>query len=732
MLTKWDQYSRLSLDVASTATGVGFSAAKNGTKLGFGIARGVASSVASLTGTALDHAVFGGSVGAGPMLGGAVSTAISALETLTLAPILIGESIASTTLVAAQSSLTVLQAVFPGSDEASFSLTSFVGLVRREWREDMQDPDAPEKRYGLSEIMKALVAWAALQGLTSEWQEKKWFKHLKEVPVSDPTSDGKTSHSEVERSSRIHVTTDVVFPSHSGQIITADIGDASSSSSPDLASVHRPISMLALKTRLRRFSKLVLAGYGGASLLFFGVPPIPVNPLTPNKSDADDEHAKLAIAVGSSEEEASGEWVVVGATEREEMETKPGGASYSWWNVLLGKHDRDILLHYAQSTNSSDTAQAASSSTPPPAISLMLGGNLSLMPRFWVLTDHARREVILVIRGTMSLNELAVDLTCDPADFKVTSPSLTKKDVDEQDTLDAFDEALDSIPGSFPIDLSTPPPSPTSKQPREATETSAGDEDDIYLVHGGMLKMAKAMGSRGKPVHGAVKHALVQNEGYDLVVCGHSLGAGVAALLALMWADPRTCLTHRRSGLPSNRRVEAFCYAPPCLVDLRLSKLAASSNLITSFVYSHDVVSRLSLGSVRDLRRAASWLSEAESERRGEGYGGVTGRALKAKTGFGKADDSQWFLAIRKTLEANMHMTDLYPPGRVLWAIRDGDLHPLHRLNASQKNKNTKAEKVRLFDVQDVEQVFGQIVFAKDMLSSHLPHQYDRVLHELL
>ena len=109
-----------------------------------------------------------------------------------------------------------------------------------------------------------------------------------------------------------------------------------------------------------------------------------------------------------------------------------------------------------------------------------------------------------------------------------------------------------------------------------------------------------------------------------------------------MWADPRTCLTHRRSGLPSNRRVEAYCYAPPCLVDLRLSKLAASSSLITSFVYSHDVVSRLSLGSVRDLRRAASWLSEAESERRGEGYGGVTGRALKAKTGFGKADDPQW------------------------------------------------------------------------------------------
>ena len=34
MLKKWDKISRLSLDAASTATSVGFSAAKAGTKLG--------------------------------------------------------------------------------------------------------------------------------------------------------------------------------------------------------------------------------------------------------------------------------------------------------------------------------------------------------------------------------------------------------------------------------------------------------------------------------------------------------------------------------------------------------------------------------------------------------------------------------------------------------------------------------------------------------------------------
>ena len=64
-----------------------------------------------------------------------------------------------------------------------------------------------------------------------------------------------------------------------------------------------------------------------------------------------------------------------------------------------------------------------------------------------------------------------------------------------------------------------------------------------------------------------------------------------------------------------------------------------------------------------------------------------------------------------------MVMADLFPPGRVLWAIRDGDLIPSQRLSpdsgaAADKNK------VRMFEVEDVEKVFGQIIFARDMLRS--------------
>lgn len=317
----------------------------------FSVARTVAASAADLTGSALDHAVFGGTIGAGPIFGGAVSTAITAIETVTLAPLLIGESIASTTLVAAQSSLSVLQAIFPGSNEASFSLTSFVTLVRREWNEDMNDDASPENRYGFADIMKALIAWAALQSMTGDWQEKKWFKYLKEIHVNDEPHQQDRSSTAPPRASKIHVTNDVVYPSHGGQIIAADIGEASSSTPlPPARAFHSDSegynANAELKANLRRFSKLVLAGYGGASLLFFGVPIVPVP--TTKKSEKIDEEEKLAAAIGSSEQEALGPELAPSSPQPLNS-WNDQASSYSWWDVLRGKHDKDILLRYAQS-----------------------------------------------------------------------------------------------------------------------------------------------------------------------------------------------------------------------------------------------------------------------------------------------------------------------------------------------------------------------------------------------
>lgn len=451
---------------------------------------------------------------------------------------MLGESLASTTLVAATSSMTVLQAIFPGSDETSFSLTSFVTLVRREWSDDMQDHTSPQQRYGFTDVMKALIAWVTVQGKTSAWQEKKWFKFLKEIDVEN--APGTPLHPN-EGHHTVHFTRDA---SHSNQIITADIGEIGSVASPgnNPASAAGPsTSVSELKATLRRCSKLVLAGYGGASLLFFGVPPVPIPRLGMKKEE---EQAQLAMAVNSSEQEFVGS--ESGSTLGKLSATTPP-SSYSWWNVLLGKHDKDILLHYADAqpptsntslevslpsclgsisnhdldtfTSLQETPTDGNPVSPAnPPITATLGSHGTLLPRFWVLTDHTRREVVLVLRGTMSLNELAVDLTCDPADFHLhhSAPPRDNETADEEAELDAFEEQLENMPGAFPMDLSTPSEVPPLE--RAQSPCSASSEDDgTYQVHGGMLKMAKTMGSRGKPVHIIVRHALKRNEGYSKI-----------------------------------------------------------------------------------------------------------------------------------------------------------------------------------------------------------------------
>ena len=73
-------------------------------------------------------------------------------------------------------------------------------------------------------------------------------------------------------------------------------------------------------------------------------------------------------------------------------------------------------------------------------------------------------------------------------------------------------------------------------------------------------------------------------------------------------------------------------------MDPALSALA--SNLITSLVYSHDVVSRLSLGSVKDIRNAAMWLCAANDEE--QGYASVTRKARAWKEGGGNFGTPDW------------------------------------------------------------------------------------------
>ncbi|OAD08494.1 hypothetical protein MUCCIDRAFT_154931 [Mucor lusitanicus CBS 277.49] len=174
------------------------------------------------------------------------------------------------------------------------------------------------------------------------------------------------------------------------------------------------------------------------------------------------------------------------------------------------------------------------------------------------------------------------------------------------------------------------------------------------MAHGGMLEAAQILAVQKGKVFEAIKKGLESYPHYGLVLCGHSLGAGVASLLSVLWSEeklhflsrrmmsnqehdaadgsklPRkfldsfaaasikkvSCLfvTSELSGLPAGRPIHCYTYGSPCVMSLELSQYC--TGLVTSVVHGNDIVSGLSLGLLKDFKNIApcDWALSARSK----------------------------------------------------------------------------------------------------------------------
>lgn len=96
----------------------------------------------------------------------------------------------------------------------------------------------------------------------------------------------------------------------------------------------------------------------------------------------------------------------------------------------------------------------------------------------------------------MSLNEIAVDLTCEPEEFEPASTSSATEEEDQP------------LPGQFSF------PTTNALPRRFRGQSFSSTTQPRYHVHSGMLRMARAMGDVGKPVQLAVHEALHRNPDY--------------------------------------------------------------------------------------------------------------------------------------------------------------------------------------------------------------------------
>ncbi|KAI9205800.1 uncharacterized protein BJ171DRAFT_52363 [Polychytrium aggregatum] len=224
----------------------------------------------------------------------------------------------------------------------------------------------------------------------------------------------------------------------------------------------------------------------------------------------------------------------------------------------------------------------------------------------FVCLDHASKAVVVTLRGTLGLSDTLTDLLFAYADFQF--------------------------------------------------------EGETYQVHEGMLKSAQLIADPTSVISKVVRKTLDEYPGYGVVLCGHSLGGGVAALVAMIWATAASSLSARiptvfatstASGLPTGRPIHCFAYGTPSVCSLSLSQ--ASRELVTSVVNGNDLIPNLSIGIVKDLKSMSMMLLDPENKGLSEK---IIGKSL------GLYRDSPTTAALSRSGEGSSSGTPSSPPPR--------------------------------------------------------------------
>ncbi len=337
----------------------------------------------------------------------------------------------------------------------------------------------------------------------------------------------------------------------------------------------------------------------------------------------------------------------------------------------------------------------------------------------FVSLDHDSKAVVLTCRGTLGFEDVLTDMTCE------------------------YDELM--------------------------------YRGKAYKVHKGIHASARRL-TEGR-VMATITAALEEYPDYGLVMCGHSLGGAVTALLAIMVSEPspdpnstafftkaeyapQQLLLMEKEGvrgtapikgfrLPEGRPIHVYAYGPAASVSpsLRL----ATRGLITSVVNGQDLIPFLSLGVLHDLQAVALAFKTddtgAKSEVRKRVWGGITGtfadKWYSSRPSLEKDEDDQWAYSALKALRASMLSHKLYPPGEVFiletmpvlqrdaFVKRDDGVlgtgmgSGIEGIGGGRGALGRPATRCVLRYVRDVEKRFGEVRFGGSILMDHIPGRYE-------
>lgn len=285
---------------------------------------------------------------------------------------------------------------------------------------------------------------------------------------------------------------------------------------------------------------------------------------------------------------------------------------------------------------------------------------------FLVALDHRKESVVVAVRGTMSLQDILTDLSA------------------ESETLDLGYDLQDC------------------------------------LAHKGISQAARYV-HRRLVSDGILSQAFSVAPEYRLVVVGHSLGAGAAALLAFML----------RGAYP---HVRCYAFSPPRGL-LSKSLHEYSKDFTVSLVLGKDVIPRLSVANLEDLKRrilrviANCNKPKYEILLRGcwyELFGGSPHRLPAELDGCGQADltrpllGEQSLLTRGSPLPSPTKYPPLHLPGRIIHLEEEG---PSRRCSCYTSQYTARWAQ---------ESEFSKILISPKMLTDHMPDILMRALDRVV
>jgi len=254
------------------------------------------------------------------------------------------------------------------------------------------------------------------------------------------------------------------------------------------------------------------------------------------------------------------------------------------------------------------------------------GSNRLFQPGYLVAVDHVTGHVVVALRGTSSVRDALSDLACQPSELQLGGMS--------------------------------------------------------GLAHSGMLIAARRIEGRLADMARIGLDSL-GIERPRIVVVGHSLGAGVGALVTALWRD--------QGSFPG---VDVRCVALACpqILDEDLSR--AVSNFTTSIVLGDDLVPRFSLATANDLRSAVLHINDPVAH------------------GLDPSFASQ--------LLACQHLAQLHGPLRQAACTAQGRLFPAGRLIHIVEGRPQEVQAL----------AFDELIISQDMAAAHMPQRYLKAVQE--